>query len=73
MNLMRSELLELLAEIERHAVDIYVRDYDAEGRIGTVALADLPAKAALRHALRFLENGRMPVVVVRGPEGTVES
>jgi hypothetical protein len=68
-NLMPSELIALLADIEKHAADIYIRDYNAEGKVENMALADMPGRLALRHALHFLIRGEMPRVVVRHPKG----
>lgn len=56
-------VIELCDYIEKHASGIYVREKDATGKFDAVALTELPVKLAIQHTLRFIREGRVPVVV----------
>jgi hypothetical protein len=53
---------DLCGYITEHVAHIYVR-------LGprTVCLADLPPADAIREALRFIREGRVPVIVCEAP------
>ena len=50
--------------IEENADIIYVRE-NIDGRWGNFSLKELPIDLALKHKQRFLDEGRIPVVVKR--------
>ena len=50
--------------IEENADVIYVRE-KVDGRWGNFSLKELPIDLALKHKQRFLDEGRIPVVVKR--------
>jgi len=62
----RARALEDLCDyIVSHAAEIYVRE-KVGGRWGAYSLAELPGELAVKHALRFVREGRIPVRVVKG-------
>ena len=51
---------DLAVYITQHKNTIYVRE-QVNGKWGSYALTELPADLALDHALKFIEEGRIPV------------
>jgi hypothetical protein len=55
-------LPELCEYIVAHADRIYVRA-EVRGKFGSFALTELPPLEAIKHALRFVSEGRLPAYV----------
>lgn len=53
------DLMQLCDYIIRWADDIYVRE-QIEGKWGSYSLTEIPAKLALKHALTWIKEGRIP-------------
>ncbi len=49
------ELGEVINKIENNADEIYVRE-EINGKWGSYSLTELPAKLAIKHALRFIKR-----------------
>ncbi len=58
---------ELCDYIVENANRIYVRE-NVKGKWGSYALTELPAELAIQHALRFIKERRVPVVLIEGEE-----
>ena len=53
---------ELQSYIIKNADKIYVREY-VDQKWGSFSLTELPVKQAMKHAMRFIIEGRIPVVM----------
>ena len=54
--------------IETYKDAIYVRASFPNGEVANVALNKLPVDMAIEHTLRFLREGRLPVIVTSDAE-----
>jgi len=59
----RDAMLTVAQCISEQAPRIYVRE-EVNGKWDSYALTELPAELAILHVLRFIAEGRMPVVMV---------
>ena len=55
---------ELCDYIVKYANSIAVRE-KINGKWGSYWLTELPVKLALKHAMRFIKEGRVPVIVLK--------
>ena len=62
---------ELCEYIVKYADSIAVRE-KIDGKWGSYWLTELPVKLALKHAMRFIKEGRVPIIVLK-EEGETES
>jgi hypothetical protein len=56
-------LIELCDYIVKYADGIFIREKNEEGHWESIALTELPTLLAIKHTLRFVREGRIPVRV----------
>ena len=56
---------ELCDYIVKYADSIPVRE-EINGKWGSYFLTELPVKLALKHAMRFVKEGKIPIIVKEG-------
>ncbi len=64
---MATSLDELCDYIVKYADDIYVRE-QIDGKWGSYSLVEIPTGMALKHAMRFIKEGRVPHRMIRSEE-----
>jgi len=64
---MPETLEELCDYIAEYSDAIFVRE-QVNGKWGSYSLRELPSELALKHALRFVKEGRVPVRILREAE-----
>ena len=67
-------IADLCDYIIEHADNIFVRervfsiDYPKQGKLDNYALTELPTKSAIKHALGFIKENRIPVRLLQKDE-----
>lgn len=62
-----TSLDELCDYIVKYADDIYIREQIDE-KWGSYTLTEIPTKLALKHAMIFIKEGRVPHRIIRSEE-----